>query len=246
MLFRSPNQPGPMLHGPLAGRTGTNARHWSRFVWEPGLMTFSGFPKDHFSTSVTNMSRTITQAVASKFDEFKEQLSKDLGIILPRHVQPLGMQTEKLMPMENNRLLNLPSNIHMPGASANVIHPHVALNTNQGGRTYASSSANDFVSSPATPIVTTSAPQNFRYNNRSVVLNSNLQQPFYQTVAYNTPLLQPVGTWVPYGPVHDSYFSGSPLQISNAQNSLPEFPPDRKSTRLNSSHSGESRMPSSA
>ena len=48
----SPIEPGPMLHGLLAAQTRTNARHWSRFVWEPGLMTFSGFPKASFSTSV--------------------------------------------------------------------------------------------------------------------------------------------------------------------------------------------------
>ena len=52
-----------------------------------------------------------------------------------------------------------------------------------------------------------------------------MQQPSYQTVAYSTPLLPPVGTGVPYGPVPDSYFSGSPLQTSHAPISLPEFPP---------------------
>ena len=44
-------------------------------------------------------------------------------------------------------------------------------------------------------------------------------------MAYSTPPLPPVGIGVPYGPVPDSYFSGSPLQTSHAPISLPEFPP---------------------
>ena len=36
-----------MPHGSLAGRTGTNARHWSRSVTEQGLMA-PPLPKDHF------------------------------------------------------------------------------------------------------------------------------------------------------------------------------------------------------
>ena len=34
----SPTEPGPMIHGPLAARTGTIARHWSRSFSEPGPM----------------------------------------------------------------------------------------------------------------------------------------------------------------------------------------------------------------
>ena len=34
----SPTEPGPMVHGALAARTGTSARHWSRFLPEPRLM----------------------------------------------------------------------------------------------------------------------------------------------------------------------------------------------------------------
>ena len=44
-------------------------------------------------------------------------------------------------------------------------------------------------------------------------------------MAYSTPPLPPIDTGVPYGPVPDSYFSGSPLQTSHAPISLPEFPP---------------------
>ena len=169
--------------------------------------------------------------VFEKFDELRDQLTKDLGINLPRHVQSsLGLQTEKLMPLENNRLLDMPSNIHMHGASANVNQPHVNLSNNQGGRAYASSSANAFVSRDVPPVVSTSVAQNYNNNNRSVVLNSNLQQPFYQTVAYNTPPLQPVGTGISYGPVPDSYFSRTPLQISQNQISMPEFPPQACAT----------------
>ena len=33
-----PTEPGPLVHGALANRTGTNAWHWSPFIPEPGLM----------------------------------------------------------------------------------------------------------------------------------------------------------------------------------------------------------------
>ena len=48
--------------------------------------------------------------------------------------------------------------------------------------------------------------------------------------------------------VHEDFIESQPVEgeeyIPNTQ--MPETAPDRKSTRLNSSHSGESRMPSSA
>lgn len=114
-----------------------------------------------YGSGMTNTTHTITKAVVDKFEEFKEQLSKDLGINLHHHALSLRLQSvheyydKKLMPMENNRVLNLPSNILMRGASANVIQPHVALNNNQGGPNYASGSANNFISSAPTPIVST-------------------------------------------------------------------------------------------
>ena len=76
----------------------------------------------------------------------------------------------------------------------------------------------------ATPTLT-SVPQNFSSNNRSVGFNSNLQQPYYQTVAYSTPPLPPIGTGVPYGSVPDACFNGSPQQMYHAQTSLSELPP---------------------
>jgi hypothetical protein len=85
-------------------------------------------------------------------------------------------------------------------------------------------SANNFVPSATAPIVLTSVPQNHNSTNQSFGFNSNLQQPGYRTVAYSTPPLPPVGTGVSYGPVPGSYFSGTPLQTSHAQFSLPEFP----------------------
>ena len=97
------------------------------------------------------------------------------------------------------------------------MQPHVPLNNNLDGRNYVGSSANNLVPNTTPPIVWTSVPQNHNNNNRSFGLNSNLQQPSYQTIAYSTPPLPPVGTGVPYGPVPDSYFSGSPLETSHAQ-----------------------------
>jgi hypothetical protein len=120
--------------------------------------------------------------------------------------------------------MNLQSNTHVPSASANV-RQHAALNNNNHyGQNYASSSAHNYLSSVATPVITTSVPQNFSINNRSAGFSSNLQQPNYQTVAYNTSPLLPVGTGVPYGLVPDSYFNGSPQQTTHAQIPLPEVP----------------------
>jgi hypothetical protein len=56
-----------------------------------------------------------------------------------------------------------------------------------------------------------------------VGFNSNLQQPSYQTVAYNTSPLPPIGTGIPYGPVPEPYF-GSPQQTTHGRAPLPEIP----------------------
>ena len=105
------------------------------------------------------------------------------------------------------------------------MHHNVPLNSDQGGRNYVSSSANNFMPSVAAPIVSTLVPQNHNSNNRSASSNSSLQQLFYPTVEYSTPPLLTVSTGILCGPVPDSYFNGSPLQASQVQNSLPEFPP---------------------
>ena len=78
--------------------------------------------------------------------------------------------------------------------------------------------------SVAAPTVSTLVPQNHNSNNRSASSNSSLRQLFYPTVEYSTPPLLTVGTEIPCGPVPDSFFNGSPLQASQAQISLPEFP----------------------
>jgi hypothetical protein len=127
------------------------------------------------------------------------------------------------MPPENSSFNALPVHIHTTSESATAMQPHVVFNSNQYGQN-ASGSANNFTPSVAAPIVLTSVPQNYNNNNRSVCFNSNLQQPSYQTVAYNTPPLLPKGTGVSYGLVPDSCFNGSPQQIMHTQISLPEMP----------------------
>lgn len=105
----------------------------------------------------------------------------------------------------------------------NILHPRINSNSNQGGRNYVSSSANNFVSSVATHGTLTSVSQNFSSHDRSVGFNFNLQQPSYQTVAYNTSPLPPIGTGVPDEPIPDAYFNGSPQQTTHAQITLPEM-----------------------
>jgi hypothetical protein len=129
------------------------------------------------------------------------------------------------MSPENNSFNALPTHIHTTSASASLVQPQIALNNSQYGQNFAGSSAHNYLSSVATPATTASVPQNFSINNRSIGFNSNLQQPNYQTVAYNTPPLLPVGTGVSYGPVPDSYFNGSPQQTTHAQISSPDMPP---------------------
>jgi hypothetical protein len=179
-----------------------------------------------YGSDMVDATRTITQ-LASKFDEFKEQFSKEIENSLPRQIRSL-MYDENSgkapIPPENSPFINLHSNTHTPGASASAMQPQIAVNSNQYGRNYAGSSANNFVSIVATPSVSTSVPLNYNNSNRSVCFNSNLQQPGYQTVAYNTLPLLPTGTGVPYGPVPDSYFHGSSQQTTHAQISLPEMP----------------------
>ena len=172
----------------------------------------------------SDMESIITQAVANTFEEFKERLSKDLENNLVLQINN-DFSKKKLMPFENSGFLNLSSNIYTPSASASVVQPYVPLNNDQCGRNNMSISANNFSSSVASPVFSTSVLQNCSNHDRSVGFNANVQQPSYQTVAYNTSPMLPVGTGIPYGPVPDSYFSGSLLQTSHAQIPLPEFPP---------------------
>jgi hypothetical protein len=171
-----------------------------------------------YGSESANTARAITQ-LSSDFNQFKEQFETNL----PRQVRSAVLQIndehrdKQPIPLENSKFINSQSVMHTPSISANVTQPSVDLNNSQGGRAYASISANTFVPSAAPPIVSTSVPQNYTSNNRSVGFNSNLQQPSYQTVAYNTPPLLPIGTGVPYGPVPDSYFNGSPQQTTHAQ-----------------------------
>ena len=110
--------------------------------------------------------------MTDKFEEFKVQIGKDYGIGLPHHVpsyNQLGTQ-------------QIPNNFHVHDASTSAIQPYVATSNSHNGQNIVDSSANTFVPSVAHPTVTTSVPPNL---NRSDVLNPNLQQPYYQTVAYN-------------------------------------------------------------
>ena len=172
----------------------------------------------------------VTESVASKFDEFREQFNKDIQISLPRQIRSMVLQANderyEKQPVrpENSRFTNVPNPMHTLVAVPNVVQPHIPLRNNQSGHNYICNSANNFVPTAATPALT-SVPQNFSSNNRSVGFNSNLQQPYYQTVAYSTPPLPPIGTGVPYGPVPDACFNGSPQQMYHAQTSLSELPP---------------------
>jgi hypothetical protein len=170
------------------------------------------------STNIAHATHGITQSVASTLADFKDQFSRDFETNLPQQVRSIVLQRNdenpgnNLMHVDNSRL---PSNIHTPGALVNVTQS--AVKNVQCGQNYASTSANNFVPRVADPIVSTSVPQNYSSNNRSVSFNSNLQQPNYQTVAYNTSPLPPMGTGVPYGPVPDAYFNSSPQQTTHAQ-----------------------------
>ena len=172
-----------------------------------------------YGSDMKNTAHIITQAVVNRGEKYKEQLNKDLenNLLLQTNND---FSEKKLMPFNNSGFINLPSNISTPDASASVVQPYVTLIDDQCGRNYVTSSANNFVPSVAFPNISTSVPQNCNTNNRSAVLNPNLQQPSYHTVAYNTPPLLSVSTGVSYEPVPDQYFSDSPLQTSHAQISM--------------------------
>ena len=54
------------------------------------------------------------------------------------------------------------------------------------------------------------------------------------------------GSWLAGRSITSSFVQRLPFGVSHVQQYLPLLPIDRKSTRLNSSHSSVSRMPSSA
>jgi hypothetical protein len=157
-----------------------------------------------------NSMHALAKNMTDKFEEFKVQLSKEYGIGLPHHApssNQLGTQ-------------QIPNNFHVPDASTNAIQPYVATSNSHNGQNLVGSSANTFFPSVAHPTVTTSVPPN---HNRSGVLNPNLQQPYYQTVAYND---QP--SYTQFGanpqPSYNQFGNASsfPLQTSHTQVSLPE------------------------
>ena len=167
-----------------------------------------------YGSDMANTTHAMMQ-LTSKLDEFKDDLPRQVrSVVLQNNDEYRGKQQ---MPTEN-----LSSHSYTPGASANIVQPHITLNNNQNSRNCASTSANEFLPSVAPPIVSTSVPQT--YDNRSISFNSNLRQPSYQTVAYSTTPSPPVGTGIPYGPVPESYFNVSPQQTTH-QTSLPEMPP---------------------
>lgn len=116
-----------------------------------------------------------------------------------------------------------PTTTCIPSAPANVLLPQTC---DQSGQ-HCTNSATNFmpvfshstISSTIAPLV----PPIPSTINRSVCFTSNLQHTFYQTVAYNTPPLPPTGTGIPYGPVRDAFFNGTP-QPTHFR--LPELPPN--------------------
>ena len=163
----------------------------------------------------------LAKNMSDKFEEFKVQLSKEYWIGFPHHApsyNQLGTQP-------------IPNNFHVPDASTNAIQPYVATSNSHNGQKLVGSLANTFVPSVAHPSVTTSVPPN---HNRSGVLNPNLQQPYYQTIAYNAqPNHTQFGTdyqpsYTQFGtnpqPSYNQFGNASsfPLQTSHTQVSLPE------------------------
>jgi hypothetical protein len=127
-----------------------------------------------YGDDMAKATRTVTE-ISSKFDKIRGQFETSI----PHQVCSLVLQLnnensqKNLMPLDNSRFANLQNNMHTPVAPANVMQPHIAESSNQGGRNYASGSANNFTPSVAVPIVSTSVPQNYNNNNRSVGLNTN-------------------------------------------------------------------------
>jgi hypothetical protein len=84
-----------------------------------------------YGSDMVDATRTITQ-LASKFDEFKEQFSKEIENSLPRQIRSL-MYDENSgkapIPPENSSFINLHSNTHTPGASASAMQPQIAVNS---------------------------------------------------------------------------------------------------------------------
>lgn len=160
------------------------------------------------------MAREISDSFTSKLDEFKDQFNKNFENNLPRQVRSIVLQIsdeqrgKQPVHLENS-CVSLP-NATVPITSASAMLPHTSLNNNQSSQNYIGNSTNNFMptfsNSTVSSTVATSVPH-ISTNNRSVGFNSNFQQPFYQTIAYSTPPLPPIGTGVPFGPVPDACFN---------------------------------------
>ena len=134
-----------------------------------------------FDFDMANMTRTITQAIEaidSTVQKFEAHHNRGLENSLAPHAGSLvQINTEysgkKPMPPESSRLFNFSNHTYTPGRSASTAQQtYVPLNINQGGQNYASSSASNFVSHAAAPIISTSVPQIYNSKNRSGIFNS--------------------------------------------------------------------------
>ena len=74
-----------------------------------------------YGSDMSNTARTITEAVATRLEEFKVQLNKDLENNLFRHAHPVVHNNEnpgkQPMQSENGMLTTFPSYVHTPSAS---------------------------------------------------------------------------------------------------------------------------------
>ena len=149
-------------------------------------------------TSVASKYGSDLAEMSRKFDKLQGQLEESIS----RHVRSAVLQIndenlgKKPMPDESSKLPSFADHTHTPGASVSAAQNlQVPLDNKQGGLNYANSSANNFMPSTAPPTVSTSVAQYHNNNSRSGTLNPNLQQPYYQTVAYNSqPSCTQLGT----------------------------------------------------
>ena len=138
-----------------------------------------------YGSDLEEMSCLISGAVDSKFDKIQGQLEESISRLVRTTVLQVNDEAlgKKPMPNDSGKLLD---HMSTPCASVSVTpNTQVPLDNNQGSLNYASGSANNFTPSAAPPTVATSVAQYHSSNNRSGALNLNLQQPYYQTSAYN-------------------------------------------------------------
>ena len=104
----------------------------------------------------------MSQSAASRVEKSKEQLNREIENIIALEFRSLLLQSNdknsdrKPMHPAESKLINLANHIHASSSSANTAQqPHVCLSKDQSGWNYVSSSANNFLSSVASPIIPT-------------------------------------------------------------------------------------------